>query len=376
MEVINTQNTLVSFFESEWFLPINREKHWKEHAIFLWKYFANNQHSEEAHLYRNSFAYRLQACRGAHLRWSDGENVVDIGFKRDWKEVVFVWPIGPNIYLKVAQLAKKLEQACWILACVKKVTKRESELYEMNWFEKLDYERDFSETDKPDDVFPEIILDMNSDNKNKISCFDPWNNSWDKNVRMRNRWRKFNQLGEIARTDLWMRYLPQTLTSWPLPDNFADPDVFTEKINIEEVRNFLQNRAQTVSNRYWMKPHEYYECYEPFLYHLKNIWKWVITIARDPLKSKTIGVLLATELSPNSYWVVMNLADTEYRWLAESLVLEATDYIYGSINTFKTPRDTVMSLNLWGSESDSLNLFKTRFPNHSTQNMYYMRYKW
>ena len=63
---------------------------------FLYEDIINrNMRYEQEALYRNSYAYHLQATRGNPLRYCDGENLISLGFGRDGQPAVAIGPIGP-----------------------------------------------------------------------------------------------------------------------------------------------------------------------------------------------------------------------------------------------------------------------------------------
>lgn len=338
--------------------PLNPEQDSKDHEVFLDRYFANGQHPDELGLYRNGFAYRLQASRGNPLRYFDGTTLIDIGFRRDGREVVAIGLMGPQAIVKTHEIAQKLKGE-GVTLFVKKVTDAEAEEYLKLGFENVDYATDFKPEDLPDDVYPEVLIDLPN--------YDELKNPGPNNGYLRQRFGKFLRLEE----DLGghrLTYFEPLSEGQPRAGSRLQPLLL--KVD-QFIHEWAERKAQSIGGN----ADDYYDPYKPLLEHFNHLGKGFVVWGFDNTQDKVISLLIATRLSKYGYGVITNLCNTDYKSLAEAMVIEATDAAKTLYDTYRSEEEQLRFLNLGGSELPQLHKFKTKFVPTTEVRMRYLKYK-
>lgn len=335
--------------------PLNPERDAPLHDAFLDRYFAGGLHPDEGHYYRNGFGYRLQATRGTPLRYLDGENLIDLGFGRDGLDAVAVGPMGQNAAEITASIAEELVPAGIRLA-VKKVSEDEAERYRELGFVDVDYAQDFSPSNLPDDVYPEVSIDLRK--------YDELRNVGPKNSYLRQRFNKFLTLDSSLS-------LGGRFGELPLGRVFVDESPGL----VARLESFVERWADRKAALVGGEAREYVESYLPILRNLNSLGKgFVEWKALEGGAGDVVSLFVATRLSRHSYGAVVNLVDTDYRGLAEAAVIEATDTAKSLFDTWRAEDDALEYLNLGGSEIQSLHDFKRKFVPNREVRMRYLRY--
>ncbi len=292
-------------------------------------------------LYRNSFAYHLQATRGKPLRYYDGTSLISLGVGRDGKPLVAVGPMGESAPARVKMIAERCK-AQGLPFFVKKVTPEESEQYRELGFQPVDFQHDFNSETMPDDVFPEVVIDLP-----EFSYEAPG----PKYGHLRQRVRKLYQ------PDFKGSVHPLLEVTPPIQDQIRE---FVERWAVQKA----QRLGEADSADSFSKP------YAEMLENMDLLSPTKTVILAEDASGKIMGVMLADEISPDGVGVVMNLADVDQKGLAEAMMMTMA-YSLKPGSPFARNRSY---LNLGGSETEALHTFKTKFQPHHEIQMAYLKY--